>query len=84
MKFTAVLALCALAPMALAQGSLMDKRGCKPSNCACIGRQGQFCGDESINKACTNGHVFECNGNSGKSCDYGVRDSCRKCGKLSC
>ena len=57
---------------------------CKASNCACNKVQGQFCGNQGINPSCTNGHVFECNKSTGKTCDYGVRDSCVKCGKLSC
>ncbi|CAO3648621.1 unnamed protein product [Cunninghamella blakesleeana] len=57
---------------------------CRPSNCLCNGIQGQFCGNEKINKACTNGHVFECQKKTGKACDYGVRTSCKKCNKLKC
>ncbi|KIK57882.1 hypothetical protein GYMLUDRAFT_171960, partial [Collybiopsis luxurians FD-317 M1] len=59
-------------------------RACIPSDCACIGGQGQFCGNDAINPACTNGHVFECNAQTGKTCNYGVRDSCVQCGQLQC
>ncbi|KAJ8076702.1 hypothetical protein PM082_001125 [Marasmius tenuissimus] len=68
----------------LEERSELETRACKPSNCACNKIQGQFCGNEKVNKACTNGHVFECNKSTGKTCDYGVRTTCQKCGKLSC
>ncbi|KMQ44679.1 hypothetical protein A7D00_0838 [Trichophyton violaceum] len=88
MKLTTVFALVAFVPACLAAAtgaeSPLDKRACRPSNCLCNGIQGQFCGNERVNPACTNGHVFECAKSTGKACDYGVRTSCRKCGKLSC
>ncbi|EEQ28873.1 conserved hypothetical protein [Microsporum canis CBS 113480] len=59
-------------------------RACRLSNCLCNGIQGQFCGNQKVNAACTNGHVFECAKGTGKACGYGVRDSYRKCGKLKC
>ncbi|KAJ8073858.1 hypothetical protein PM082_012136 [Marasmius tenuissimus] len=62
----------------------LNARACVPSSCVCNNVQGQFCGNERINKACTNGHVFECNKSTGKTCSYGPRTSCQKCGKLSC
>ncbi|KAK7031169.1 hypothetical protein VNI00_013584 [Paramarasmius palmivorus] len=62
----------------------LNARACTPSNCICNAIQGQFCGNEAVNPACTNGHVFECNGNSGNACDYGIRDSCVNCGQLTC
>ncbi|GBF63423.1 hypothetical protein TMEN_6048 [Trichophyton mentagrophytes] len=93
MKLTTVFALVAFVPACLAAAtgaeipgpeSPLEKRACRPSKCVCNKIQGQFCGNEKINPACTNGHVFECNKSTGKACDYGVRTSCRKCGKLSC
>lgn len=57
---------------------------CRTSSCLCNGIQGQFCGDENINGNCLNGHVYECQQGTGKACDYGVRDSCRQCGRLDC
>ncbi|KAJ6495120.1 hypothetical protein C8R45DRAFT_823879, partial [Mycena sanguinolenta] len=43
---------------------------------------GLFCGNFHISP-CTTGHVFQCN-ESGKTCDFGVQDSCKKCNKLHC
>ncbi|KAF9351392.1 hypothetical protein BGX26_010594, partial [Mortierella sp. AD094] len=57
---------------------------CGPTNCICNKIQGQFCGSESVNPACLNTHVYECNGSTGKACDYGYRTSCARCGKLNC
>ncbi|ORX62295.1 hypothetical protein DM01DRAFT_1315741 [Hesseltinella vesiculosa] len=73
-----------LALGALLVATAQVEAGCSPSGCVCNGIQGQFCGDESINSACTNGHVFECQSGTGYACDYGVRDSCVQCGALSC
>ncbi|EEQ30585.1 conserved hypothetical protein [Microsporum canis CBS 113480] len=85
---TTVFALVAFVPACLAAATgaenPLEKRACRPSNCLCNGIQGQFCGNERINRACTNGHVFECARGTGKACDYGVRNSCRQCGKLKC
>ncbi|KIK66446.1 hypothetical protein GYMLUDRAFT_157939, partial [Collybiopsis luxurians FD-317 M1] len=61
-----------------------DQRSCTPSSCTCNSVQGQFCDNEAINLSCTNSHVFECNKDTGHTCDYGVRTSCQKCGQLSC
>ncbi|PFH44916.1 hypothetical protein AMATHDRAFT_164790, partial [Amanita thiersii Skay4041] len=57
---------------------------CTASKCLCNRVQGQFCGNEDINKNCKNDHVYECNANTGKACDYGYRKSCATCGKLKC
>ncbi|KAK2873781.1 hypothetical protein FQN49_002085 [Arthroderma sp. PD_2] len=85
MKFTTVFALVAcIAGVATASDSMLEKKACTPSSCVCNGIQGQFCGDENINSACKNGHVYECAQDAGNACDYGLRDSCRQCGKLSC
>ncbi|KAJ8073854.1 hypothetical protein PM082_012132 [Marasmius tenuissimus] len=65
----------------------LDGRACVRSNCRCvpgIGPGGNICGNESINRYCTNGHLFYCNGNTGATCDYGFSTSCQKCGKPSC
>ncbi|KAI8071020.1 hypothetical protein BC940DRAFT_234973, partial [Gongronella butleri] len=50
----------------------------------CNGVQGQFCGNQKINAACKNDHVYECARKTGKACDYGYRASCAKCNKLKC
>ncbi|KAF8963723.1 hypothetical protein BDZ97DRAFT_1818904 [Flammula alnicola] len=69
------------APEAVARAAAV----CNPSpGCVCNKVQGQFCGNQAINQACTNGHVFECNAQTGQTCDYGIRTSCVQCGKLSC
>ncbi|KAF9268537.1 hypothetical protein L218DRAFT_852377, partial [Marasmius fiardii PR-910] len=60
------------------------QRACAPSACTCTKVQGEFCGNTKINPACTDGHVFECNRNTGNTCDFGVRRSCQNCGKLKC
>ncbi|EAU31696.1 predicted protein [Aspergillus terreus NIH2624] len=108
-EYTAILALLALVPAALAEPvepgpaleslearaaaaapmdgsfeSLFEKRACKATKCICNKRQGQFCGNTKINKYCLDDHVYECNQDTGKACDYGYRTSCDKCGKLSC
>ena len=62
----------------------LNEQACVASKCRCNKVQGQFCGNQAVNSYCTNGHVFECNASTGKTCDYGVRNSCVKCGKLSC
>ncbi|KAF9260053.1 hypothetical protein L218DRAFT_625107 [Marasmius fiardii PR-910] len=82
MKFMTVLA--ALAFTAVVTAEPLNRRACNPTNCVCNGIQGQFCGNENINSACTNGHVFECNGDDSHACDYGVRTSCQNCGQLQC
>ncbi|KAF9885234.1 hypothetical protein FE257_000594 [Aspergillus nanangensis] len=64
--------------------NIFEKRSCKATKCVCNKVQGQFCGNTKINAACLNSHVYECNRSTGKACDYGVRNSCKKCGKLSC
>ncbi|EFW13620.1 uncharacterized protein CIMG_10567 [Coccidioides immitis RS] len=90
MKYTTLLAAVALVPAALAAAvdgaapAPLAERACVPSKCRCIGGQGQFCGNEAINHHCKNGHVYECNRHTGKTCDYGYRKSCGQCGKLSC
>ncbi|TDL16044.1 hypothetical protein BD410DRAFT_795764 [Rickenella mellea] len=61
----------------------LEKRACTASKCRCNGVSGLFCGNEKINKACTDGDVFQCNP-SGATCTFGVRKSCQQCGKLSC
>ncbi|KAF8689735.1 hypothetical protein AX14_003193 [Amanita brunnescens Koide BX004] len=57
---------------------------CTPSSCICNRHQGQFCGNEKINRNCRNGYVYECNKDTGKTCVYGIRDSCVRCSKLQC
>ncbi|KAJ6495106.1 hypothetical protein C8R45DRAFT_804913, partial [Mycena sanguinolenta] len=59
------------------------QRACVASSCICNGISGLFCGNSHINPACTTGDVFQCN-ESGKTCNFGVRDSCKKCNKLTC
>ncbi|KIM92147.1 hypothetical protein PILCRDRAFT_810160 [Piloderma croceum F 1598] len=48
------------------------------SKCPCAKGQTQFCGDEGVNPACLNGHLFVCDESAGKACDNGVDASCRK------
>ncbi|PFH49940.1 hypothetical protein AMATHDRAFT_48281 [Amanita thiersii Skay4041] len=60
------------------------KRACTPSKCLCNKVQGEFCGNQAINSNCLDSHVYECNSSTGKTCDFGVRSSCTKCGRLSC
>ncbi|KAJ3500335.1 hypothetical protein NLJ89_g9845 [Agrocybe chaxingu] len=62
----------------------LEARACVASRCTCNRVQGQFCGNEAINRYCTNGHVFECNASTGATCDYGIRNSCVRCGRLTC
>jgi len=61
----------------------IDKRECVPSKCRCNKVSGLFCGNSKIDVNCPSSHVFQCNP-SGATCDFGVRDSCAKCGKLGC
>ncbi|KAL0067699.1 hypothetical protein AAF712_005139 [Marasmius tenuissimus] len=82
MKFLAVLTVFALAGIAAAEP--IERRACAPTGCVCNGIRGQFCGNQAVNPACTNGHVFECSNTDSHACDYGIRDSCQKCGKLQC
>lgn len=64
---------------------LIQARSCTPRpGCWCNKVQGQFCGNPSVNPDCLAGHVYECNENTGRTCDYGVRESCVQCGQLSC
>ncbi|KAL0072560.1 hypothetical protein AAF712_000323 [Marasmius tenuissimus] len=89
--FTALIAV-AVAAAALEPGPVasleersdLEARACSASKCVCNKVQGQFCGNQAINPDCKNGHVYECNKSTGKTCDYGVRTSCQQCGKLSC
>ncbi|EEP75707.1 predicted protein [Uncinocarpus reesii 1704] len=90
-EYTTIIATLALLPAALAAvmdnhmpGPALEERACVPSKCRCIGGQGQFCGNEKINRDCKNGHVYECNRKTGRTCDYGIRTSCKKCNKLKC
>ena len=52
--------------------------------------QRQFCGhyihvqEVSPLNYCLLGYVYECKGDTGKTCVYGKRDSCRDCGDLQC
>ncbi|KAI3611955.1 hypothetical protein WG66_016095 [Moniliophthora roreri] len=80
---TAITTLDARFAPALEERALVARQ-CADSNCFCNKVSGTFCGDESINEACTNGHVFQCNGDDGTTCSYGFRVTCAKCGKLSC
>ncbi|KAG7096361.1 hypothetical protein E1B28_003805 [Marasmius oreades] len=82
MKFLTVLTALVFATVATAEP--IDKRACGPTNCVCNGIQGQFCGNESVNPACRNDHVYECARGSGRACDYGYRNSCARCGELQC
>ncbi|EEB98662.1 hypothetical protein MPER_01791, partial [Moniliophthora perniciosa FA553] len=70
MKFFAYMTTFALVAISNVQAAALEERdlsgrACVPSQCVCNAIQGQFCGNEAINPACTNGHVFECNGSSG-------------------
>ncbi|KAF8628658.1 hypothetical protein AX15_003789 [Amanita polypyramis BW_CC] len=60
------------------------KRECRASRCLCNRIQGQFCGNERINPYCLNSHVYECNAQTGHTCDYGYRNSCARCHRLVC
>ncbi|QKX53234.1 uncharacterized protein TRUGW13939_00310 [Talaromyces rugulosus] len=88
MKYFTVLAFSAMLPAVFAAvaapASSLEKKSCSASSCLCNGIQGQFCGDESVNAKCLNTHVYECQSGTGYACDYGRRDSCAKCGSLSC
>ncbi|KAJ3511795.1 hypothetical protein NLJ89_g3894 [Agrocybe chaxingu] len=55
----------------------LEAGSCVASRCTCNKVQGLFCGNEVVNRDCTNGHVFECNGSTGATCDYGIRSSHR-------
>ncbi|KAF9457821.1 hypothetical protein BDZ94DRAFT_1272170 [Collybia nuda] len=88
MKFftVATAALVVFAGMVAAEeteAAQVVKRACTtaPKGCVCNKVQGQFCG---IASPCVVGHVYECNGSTGAACDYGPRDSCKKCNKLVC
>ncbi|KAJ5259458.1 hypothetical protein N7478_012439 [Penicillium angulare] len=96
-QYTAIFTLLALVPATLAGpapapgpldaraiDNIFEKRACGATKCLCNGVQGQFCGDQLVNSACLDSHVYECQAGTGKACDYGVRDSCKKCGKLNC
>ncbi|KIM77479.1 hypothetical protein PILCRDRAFT_825257 [Piloderma croceum F 1598] len=48
------------------------------SKCPCTAGQTQFCGNEAVNPACLNGHLFACDVSAGKACDKGVDISCSK------
>lgn len=61
----------------------MQPRACTPTSCKCTGvPNGLFCGDGLLN--CKKGNVYQCGGDGKLSCDYGVRNSCKKCNKLQC
>ncbi|KAJ3544212.1 hypothetical protein NM208_g3177 [Fusarium decemcellulare] len=80
MKYTIVLSLAAALPLAM--GEIMP-RACKPTSCSCQGvPNGLFCGDGIL--GCVKGHVYQCGDDGKKSCDFGPRDSCKKCGELQC
>ncbi|GES90059.1 hypothetical protein RCL_jg23845.t1 [Rhizophagus clarus] len=57
---------------------------CNPTT-PCVGclPQGQYCGGEIGHPGCDPTHVYECNPECG-TCDYGVRESCKICGHLTC
>ncbi|KIY66068.1 hypothetical protein CYLTODRAFT_44218 [Cylindrobasidium torrendii FP15055 ss-10] len=85
---TAALAATTSAPIAgttvpVIPGGAVFPASCTRSTCACNGIRGQFCGNQRVNPACIDSHVYECNP-AGYSCDYGVRDSCARCHKLKC
>ena len=83
-QFPAILSFLAVTPVALAASlgvcqlrslfsihqDTLYKKACTLSECIRINGRGQFCGNEAVNPACTNGHVFECNKDTGKTCDY--------------
>ncbi|KAF8870098.1 hypothetical protein BD779DRAFT_1653908 [Infundibulicybe gibba] len=78
MKFIVVATIVALASTFLVQ----TQAQCVPSSCRCDGRPaGRICGDGSSN--CPWGDVFQCN-SDGHTCNFGRRQSCVDCGKLSC
>ncbi|KAG0012732.1 hypothetical protein BGZ82_002447 [Podila clonocystis] len=54
--------------------SLM-KRGCVYDGCRCNVSRGGL--------ACYGDNVYQCSP-SGKCCNFGRRDSCRQCGRLTC
>ncbi|KAJ7924166.1 hypothetical protein B0H13DRAFT_1706847 [Mycena leptocephala] len=94
MKFTIVTAVFTLASLAGAflpvsahvegrSAVELEARACAASSCTCNGNAGLFCGDSAINPACTTGDVFQCNA-SGKTCNFGLRNSCKQCNKLAC
>ncbi|KAF8521718.1 hypothetical protein BU17DRAFT_45550, partial [Hysterangium stoloniferum] len=61
----------------------LAKRACGKTACSCVDvPDGLFCGDGLF--GCAKGHVFQCGGGGSKSCDFGKRDSCVKCGGLNC
>ncbi|ESK82718.1 hypothetical protein Moror_5685, partial [Moniliophthora roreri MCA 2997] len=70
MKFLAYMTAFAFVAVSSIQAAALEERDlsgrdCVPSNCICNAVQGQFCGNEAVNPACTNGHVFECDVDSG-------------------
>ncbi|ESK86362.1 hypothetical protein Moror_5011, partial [Moniliophthora roreri MCA 2997] len=64
-SFTVVVAALEAGPAPALEERDLKARACVASKCICNKVQGQFCGNESINRDCTNGHVFECNGSTG-------------------
>ncbi|KIM79636.1 hypothetical protein PILCRDRAFT_823174 [Piloderma croceum F 1598] len=48
------------------------------SKCPCAAGQTQFCGNEVVNPACLDGHLFVCDETAGRACDKGVDGSCKK------
>ncbi|KAF8509737.1 hypothetical protein JB92DRAFT_2944425 [Gautieria morchelliformis] len=89
MKYTTFVALIAFVPAAFAvtrvtaADSPLAKRSCVATACSCQGvPNGLFCGDGLFD--CIPGHVYQCGDDGKRSCDFGIRNSCEKCGKLQC
>ncbi|KIL55971.1 hypothetical protein M378DRAFT_173108 [Amanita muscaria Koide BX008] len=65
-------------------GPVSEKRRCAPSpGCCCNKSPGDFCGNQTINQACTNGHAFHCSAD-GSTCDFGFELDCTLCNQLFC
>ncbi|KAF0552124.1 hypothetical protein F8M41_022552 [Gigaspora margarita] len=53
--------------------------------CPSSATQGQYCGGQTgMGPSCVKTNVYECSTGGTSVCEYGYRDSCAQCGKLSC
>ncbi|BEI86740.1 hypothetical protein CcaverHIS002_0700860 [Cutaneotrichosporon cavernicola] len=60
----------------------LGRRACNPTACSCkYVLAGLFCGDGLL--GCKKGYVYQCSGGP-KSCEFGLRDSCKQCNQLQC